>query len=54
MISWVVDPLSTKYESVLEHVPSQRLKLGAMFHQFKKAEKYCITECFEMRDTDFG
>ena len=39
MLAWVVDPWSTKYESVLGHVPSQRPKLGAMFHQFKKVVK---------------
>ena len=39
MLAWVVDPWSTKYESVLGQVPSHRPKLWAMFHQFKKAVK---------------
>ena len=37
VLAWVVDPWSTKYESVLGHVPSQHPKLGAMFHQYRKA-----------------
>ena len=39
MLAGVVDPWSTKYESVLGHVPSQHPKLWAMFHQFRKAAK---------------
>ena len=39
MIAWVVDPCSTKYESVIGQVPSQHPKLGAMFHQFREAAK---------------
>ena len=39
MLAWVVDPWSTKYKSVLGHVPSQHPKLGAMFHQYKKAAR---------------
>ena len=39
MLAWVVDPWSTKYESVLRHVPSQHPKLGEMFHQYRKAGK---------------
>ena len=39
MLAWVMDPWSIKYESVIGHVPSQHLKLGEMFHQFRKAAK---------------
>ena len=39
MLAWVMDPWSTKYESVPGHVPSQRPKRGSMFHQFRKTAK---------------
>ena len=39
MLAWVVDPWSKKYKSALGHVPSQRPKLGAMFHRFIKEAK---------------
>ena len=39
MLTWVVNPWSTKYESVLGHVTSQYPKLGVMFHQYRKAAR---------------
>ena len=52
MLAWVVDPWSTKYENVLGHVPSQHPKLGAMFHQYKKAARVLHHRVF--RDKGHG
>ena len=46
MLAWVVDPWSTKYESALGYVPSQHPKLGAMFHQLRKAAKVLYHRVF--------
>ena len=38
MLAWVVDPWSTRYEIVQEHVPSQHPRQGATIYQYRKSK----------------
>ena len=46
MLSWVVDPWSTRYEILQGQVPSQHPRQGVTIYRYKKATKVLHHQVF--------